>query len=151
LRKLDDISIAREPIGGSFYLEQVTQGQQKEIYVSRRGRPRIVLFGAPISCRENIFVQSANGDITINAPAGQQYVSLVRKVPGRPKVAELRSSFRLDDIIRTLCQEAVVEEDYRARSGLNVSYAAAIQLLKQMCDSGAVAAGFRAGPLPEMD
>jgi hypothetical protein len=151
LRRLDDISITRELIGGNFYLEQIAQAQRKEIYVSRRGRPRIVLFGAPMFCRGNIFVQSASGDVTINAAPGQKYVSLVRKLPNRPKVAELRSSFELADIIRTLCEEPVVEEGYTVRSGLNVSYATAIGLLGQLCDSGAVSAGFRAGALPEID
>lgn len=150
LRKLDDISIAREVIGGNFFLEQIGQGR-KDIYVSMSGRPRIVLFGAPIKCRENIFIQSSDGDITINAPAGQEYVSLVRKVPNRPKVAELRSSFELSDIIRKLCEEPVIKDGYAVRVGLNVSYADAIGLLKQMCDSGAVAAGFHAGPLPEIE
>jgi hypothetical protein len=151
LRKLDDISVTGEPIAGSFRLEQIAGGQEKEIYVSRIGEPRIVLFGAPITCRDNIFVQSDDGDITINAPAGQKYVSLVRKIPGRPKVAELRSSFELSDIIRTLCEEPLVEAGYTVRSGLNVPYSTAIGLLKQMCDSGAVAAQFRAGPLAEID
>jgi len=151
LRKLDDISITREPVGGKFSLEQIAYGQRQEIYVSRSGRPRIVLFGAPISCRENIFVQSATGDITINAGAGQEYVSLVRKVPGQPKVAELRSTYELSDIIRTLCEEPVVEEGYTVRSGLNVSYATAIGLLKQLHDSGAVAGGFHAGGLPQIE
>ncbi|HUT29733.1 MAG TPA: flagellar basal body P-ring protein FlgI [Sedimentisphaerales bacterium] len=151
LRRMDDISITRELIGGNFYLEQIAQAQRREIYASRRGQPRIVLFGAPMSCRDNIFVQSASGDVTINAAAGQQYVSLVRKLPNRPKVVELRSSFELADIIRTLCEEPVVEEGYTVRSGLNVSYDTAIGLLRQLCDSGAVAAGFRAGALPEID
>jgi hypothetical protein len=150
LRKLDDISVSRELVGGNFLLEQIAQGH-KDIYVSRSGQPRIVLFGAPISCRENIFVQSADGDITINAPAGQAYVSLVRKVPNRQRVAELRSSFELSDILRKLCEEPVIQDGYPLRTGLNVSYADAIGLLKQMCDSGAVNADFHAGRLPEIE
>jgi hypothetical protein len=149
LRKLDDVSITQELVGGKFFLEQVAQGH-KDVYVSRSGQPRMVLFGAPINCRANIFVQSADGDITINAPAGQEYVSLMRKLPGRPRVAELRSSFDLSDIIRKLCEEPVIRDGHPLRSGLNVSYADAIGLLKQMCDSGVVEADFHAGPLPEI-
>jgi len=48
LLKLDDVTISQTVIAGNFYLEQVAQANRKEIYVSRSGRPRIVLFDAPI-------------------------------------------------------------------------------------------------------
>jgi hypothetical protein len=151
LRKLDDISITQELIARDFYLEQITQSRHKGIFASRSGLPRIVLFGAPIYCRENIFVQSPDGNITINAPPGQPYVSIIRKHPKRPNVTlQLKSSFELSDIIRTLCEEPLKKEGER-RVGLNVSYAEGIALLMQMSYRGAVEAEFRAGPLPKID
>ena len=150
LRKLDDIAVTRKLIGRNFYLEQVTLMKDKTIYVSRRGQPRIVLFDAPIYCRDNIFVQSADGSITIDAPAGQQYVSILYKHPKRPDVViPLKSSFRLDELIEKLCEEPIVETDRETR-GLNVSYADMIALLKQMSDKGVIDAEFRAGPLPKI-
>ncbi|GAG30229.1 unnamed protein product, partial [marine sediment metagenome] len=86
LRKLDDIAIAQRLIARNFYLEQIAQTKHKGIFVSRSGQPRIVLFGAPIYCRDDIFVQSADGDITINAPPGEKDVSIIRKHPTRPTV-----------------------------------------------------------------
>lgn len=151
LRKLDDIAITRDFIAGSFYLEQIAQAKRKEIFASRSGQPRIVLFGAPIYAQDNIFVQSADGDITINAASGQKHVSLIRKVPNLPGVMELKSSFELSDIIRTLCEEPVLKKGSVLRAGLNVSYADAIALLKQMCEQGAVDAEFHAGPLPRIE
>ena len=152
LRKLDDFAVTQRLIGRNFYLEQITQTGHKGIFVSRSGQPRIVLFGAPIYCRDNVFVQSANGNITINAPAGRKYVSIIRRHPRRPNVPpiQLKSSFELGDIIRTLCEEPPKKEG-KGRGGLNVSYAEAIAILKQMCDKGAVQAEFRAGPLPKID
>jgi len=147
LRKLDDIVVTQRLIARNFYLEQITQAEHKAIFVSRSGQPRIVLFGASISCREDIFVQSPDGSITINAPAGQKYVSIIRKHPRRPSVVvQLKSSFELGDIIRTLCEEPLSEE----HRGLNVSYADMIALLKQMSEKGAVDAQFRSGPLPKI-
>ena len=109
-----------------------------------------MLFGAPLYCRDNIFIQSADGSIIINAPAGQKYVSLIRKHPKRPDVVmRLKSSFELSDIIRTLCDEPI-KKDHQDRPGLGVSYADMIALLKQMCQKGAVEAQFRAGPLPKL-
>ncbi|MHC4423235.1 MAG: flagellar basal body P-ring protein FlgI [Planctomycetota bacterium] len=152
LRKLDDIAITQRVIARSFYLEQITQTEHKGIFVSRSGQPRIVIFGAPIYIRDNIFVQSTDGNITINAPAGQKYVSIIRKHPTRPNVApiKLKSSFELGDIIRTLCEEPL-KRTAQERRGLGVSYAEAIALLKQLSEKGAVQAEFRAGPLPKID
>jgi len=151
LRKLDDISLTQRFIARNFYLEEIARTEYTAIFVSRSGQPRIVLFGAPISCRRNIFVESSDGNITINAPAGQKYVSIIRKHPKRPSViVQLKSSFELSDIIQTLCEEPIkkAEEEHL---GLGVSYADMIALLKQMCDKGAVKAEFRAGPLPKID
>jgi len=153
LRKLDDVAIMQDLIAEKFYLEQIAQTNRKAIFAARSGQPRIVLFGAPMYCRNNIFVQSADGNITINAPAGQKYVLVIRKLPSRPDIPpyQLKSSFRVSDIIRTLCESAVVEKGSKVRPGLNVSYADAIYILKQMCEKGAVEAEFRAGPLPKID
>jgi hypothetical protein len=152
LRKLDDVALKREFIGRSFYLEQVSQTGHRVIFVSRSGQPRIVLFGAPIYCRDNIFVQSSDGGIIINAPTGQKYVTLARKHPKRPGVvAQARSSFELADIIRKLCEEPARSSEETRRGGLGVSYAEMIALLKQLSDKGAVRAQFLAGPLAKID
>ena len=148
LRELDDTAVLQEQIAGNFYLERIAQTNKKTIYVSRTGQPRVVLFGAPISCGGNIFFGSADGDITINAPSGAEYVTIIRKHPKRPDViAQLRSSFEVGDIVRTLCDEPP-KQDESGRGGLGVSYADAVVLLKEMCDKGAVDADFVAGPMP---
>ncbi|MHC4681562.1 MAG: flagellar basal body P-ring protein FlgI [Planctomycetota bacterium] len=150
LRRLDDVTITQEFIGRNFYLERITRTDHKAIFVSRSGQPCIVLFGVPIYCRDNIFVQSPEGDITVNASTGQDYVTLLRKHPKRPGVvAQARSSFKLDDVIKALCEEPPKEGD--SGGGLGVSYADVVVLLKQMFDKGAVDAEFRAGPPPKID
>lgn len=151
LRKLDDVAIMQEFIGRNFYLERVSQTELKTVFVSRSGQPRFVLFGTPIYCKGNIFVQSGSGDVIINAPSGQKYVNIIRKHPKRPSViTQLKSSFELSDIIRTLCEEPI-EEGEKGRGGLGVSYADAAVLLKQMCDKGVVGAEFHAGIMPKID
>jgi hypothetical protein len=151
LRQLDDISITQEFIGRNFYLEQIAQTNHKVIYVSRSGQPKIVLFGAPLRCHANIFVESADKSITINAPSGRDYVTILRKRPKRTGVvARLNTTFDLSDIIRTLCEEPPTEDD-KGRGGLGVSYTEATVLLKRMCDKGAVDAEFHTGDLPKID
>jgi len=150
LRKLDDIAVSQEVIADNFYLEQIVQTPHKSIFVSRSGQPRIVLFGAPIRCSDGVFVRSADGNITIDAPAGQGYVSIIRKHPLRPDVIpQLKSTFELGDIIRTLCEKPLKKGE-QGRGGLGVTYADVIAFLKRMCDKGAVKAEFLAEPLPKI-
>jgi hypothetical protein len=151
LRKLDDIAIEQELIAGNFYLERISQVERRTVYVSRSGTPRIVLFDAPIYCVGNIFIQSEDGNITINAPTGAEYVTILHRHPERPgDVTQFRSSFVLSDIIRTLCSEQAKEGE-RKRGGLGAPYSQAAALLQKMCDKGAVRAEFRTGPLPKID
>ncbi len=148
LRKTDDIAITQSIVGGNFYLDQIVRSK-KGIFVSRSGQPRVVLFGAPLYCRENLFIVSGNGNIIINSSPGSKHVSIMRKL-GRRLPIRLESSFELDDIIRTLCEEPVGKK----HPGLSVSYADMIALLKQMCEKGAIkgikAEDFRAGPPPKI-
>jgi len=151
LVKLEDVTLDSTFIGGSFYLDQIKQTKYQTIYVSRSGLQRIALFGAPIYCRDNILVRSADGDVIIYAPAGQKYVSLFRKHPKRPVlIGPLRSSFSVGDIIQVLCEEPV-EPGRQGFGGLGVSYADMISLLKQMCDRGIVRARFQPGAVPKFD
>lgn len=150
LRKIDDVSITREAIDRSFYLEQIVRSEQKVVFAFRSGQPRIVLFGAPIYCNRGIFVKSPDGQITIDAPADSWKVTIIRTHPTRPSViARMESSFDLSDIIRKLCMEPEVKGD-KSRGGLGVSYADMIALLQQMCDKGAINAEFRVGPMPKI-
>jgi hypothetical protein len=151
LLQLDDIAVTRRPIARSFYLDQIAQTPFKAIYVSRSGEPRIVLFGVPILCSDNIFIQSADNEITIDSRPGQNYVSVMRKHPTRPTViGPLRSSLELGDIIETVCEEPVKRNE-KGRIGLGVSYAEMIALLRQMCEKRAVETKFEAGPLPKIE
>jgi hypothetical protein len=151
LRSLDDVAITREFIGANFYLEQVPQSGYKGIYVFRSGQPRIVLFGAPIYCRDGFVIQSADGNIAVTSQRGEKYVSVIRKHPARPvAIGPLKSSFKVGDIVQVLCEEPL-EKGEEGRRGLGVSYADVIALLQQMCDKGIVRAEFRAGPLPKFD
>lgn len=151
LRKMDDISITDEPIGRSFYLEQITLARQKLIFVARSGIPRIAVFGGPLFCNDNLFIQSDDGALTINAPAGQEYVTVIRKIPNRPDIPpiSLKCSYELGDIIRTLGAEPT-RRTPTDQVGLAVAYSDIIALLNKMVQKGAVDCRFRAGPMPQI-
>jgi hypothetical protein len=149
LRRLDDISVSRMLIARDFFVDSVVCAGQKTIFVSRTGTPRIVLFGAPIYCEQNIFIESPDREIIINSAPGEDLVSVIRKDPARPKlIGPLKSSFKLADVIRTMGEAIPVEGKPSLYPGLGISYSDVIAILKLMCNNNAVKAEFRAGPMP---
>jgi hypothetical protein len=146
---LSDVSISRKLIASSFYLDQISGGGKPAIFVSRAGQPRVALFGSPIYCQSDIFIETPDGSITINAPADQEVVTVIRKHPRHPDtIVRLKCSLDLADIIQTLCEEPQARPG-QGGPGLGVPYSTLVMLLKQMVDSGVVSAGFHAGPLPK--
>ena len=151
LRNLGDISVSQTPVAGDFLVDKVVCGGEKVIYVSRSGQGRIVLFGSPIYCKDNIFIESADNNIVVNSGSGDKFVSVMRRHPKSPRLfGPLRSSFKLSDIIFTLGQLLPGEDKVLIRPGLGVAYSDILALLKQMAENGAVDAEFRAGPMPEL-
>lgn len=151
LRQMEAPVVTGEFVGRSFLLEQVVSTDRRAIFVSRRGDPRIVLFGAPLTCRDNMFVESPGGTVVVDSRMGQDYVSVIRKHPMRPGViGPVKSRMGVADLIRILGTEPATTAEGQLR-GLGVSYAETIALLEQLSAKGAVDAEFWAGPLPKID
>jgi len=147
LAEFDDASIVRTAIAQDFYIDQVIQLASKTVYVSRKDEPRIVLFGAPIDCEKDIFIESDDGQIIINALPDEKRISIMRKNPVTGELmGPLKTSYRLADVIKTLGDEPA-PEDEKQRPGLGAPYSQIVELLKKMCEKGAVKAEFIPGPL----
>ncbi len=149
LVRLRNASVSRKLIASSFYLDQVTQTGKPAILVSRRNQPCVALLGSPIYCRSDVFIETPDGTITINVPAGEKYAKIIRKHPRRPDtIIQLKSTLDLADIIETLCREPLTPTA-QGGPGLGVPYSTLAGLLNKMVDAGAVQAEFYAGPLPK--
>ena len=59
---------------------------------------------------------------------------------------ELKSSYRLKDIILTLCQNPLDKK----HPGLNVPYADMIAILDELVKKDGIDAQFKAGPMPKI-
>ena len=150
LRNMEDAAVSRELVGRSFHLEHVVQTDRKAIFVSRSGQPRVVIFGAPLTCRDNIFAEAANETVTVNSRAGQDHVSLTRKNPtGLGVLGPVRTSFSVSEIVRALGAERS-RADAGDVSGLGAPYTDVVAVLEQLAAKGAVSAEFWAGPLPKI-
>ena len=152
LRKLDDIAISQEMIGGRFLLEQLAQTPYKGVFVARSGRPRVVLFGEPLYCERDLFVQSDDGEVTLNAIPGENGVTVIRKHPDRPNIApiQIRTSYRLSDVIRVMCESPMANREAGIRPGLGISYSYATEILEKLCRADGVKAEFRAGKMAQV-
>ncbi len=150
LCEVEDPAVKREVVGRSFELEQVIQTDRRAIYVSRSGDPRVVLFGAPLECTNNIFVESPDQSIVVNARPEEVAVSLTRKHPTRSGImGPIQSDFDIASLVRALGTEATATSKGQLR-GLGASYEQVIAILEQMSAKGVTDAEFWAGPLPEI-
>jgi hypothetical protein len=150
LRRMEDVAIQQTFVGRSFYLEEVVQTDRKAIFVSRSGDPRVVLFGSPLICRDNLFIESPDGQVVIDSRTGQDYASLTRRVSGRQGViGPVRSGLALSQIVRALGAERP-RAGGDGSEGLGVPYSDVTAVLEQLSAKEGVAAEFWAGPLPKI-
>ncbi len=149
LVRLNDTAVSKTLIAKSFFLDQITGGGKSAVFVSRQNQPRVALFGAPIYCKSDLFIETTDGTITINSQAGEKSAAIIRRHPKRPDIIiSLKSSLDLADIIQTLCSEPVAETGHGG-PGLGISYSALVGLLSHMAEAGAFDAEFHAGPTPK--
>lgn len=152
LVRLNSHVISRRRVSnGNFSVDSVICSGPKVIYVYRQGKPRIVLFGSPFRCEKNIFIQSEKSGVTINSLPGDKRISVSRKHPNRPRViGPLLSSNDLSVLIQTLGEMPDIKSSNAVRPGLAVPYAEILDILKTMCQQGAISAQFIAGPEAEL-
>ena len=150
LREFDNIVISRTIIAKDFYIEEVYQTTKNVIFASRNSTPRIVLFGSPIYCQKDVFIESDDGRIIINAREDDKYMSVMRKdLDTGDLIGPLKCRYEVGDLVRTLGAPLVVaEEQKKQRPGLEIPYSDIIVLLKKMCQKGAIEADLITSNLP---
>ncbi|PKL44975.1 MAG: hypothetical protein CVV39_08130 [Planctomycetes bacterium HGW-Planctomycetes-1] len=149
LQKYDDTSIIRTLAAKDFYIDQLIAAGPKTIYAARTRQAGIVLFGAPIKCQPDIYVESDDGQIIINALPEEDRISIMRKHPiTKTLMGPLKCSMMLADVIRILGETPTTEDKEKRQLGLGASYSDIVALLKKMADKGAVDADFVASQLP---
>jgi len=148
LRRVGDSRIEQEFVGRTFYLEHVTGVDRKAIFVARSGAPRVVIFGGPLTCRDNLFVESVDGRVVANSRAGQAEAFVMCKDSATSgMIGPIETTLDLSDMIRALGAE---RRGGDKPAGLGVPYADVAAFLEQVCAKEAVPAEFWPGPLPKI-
>ncbi len=126
----------------SFALDIVDSGGEPMIYVKRTHSRRVVLFGLGMRCTPPLFYSHASGDLTLNADEQDDVMTIFHR-SARLKLMEnpTHTSFDLAELITLLGEEP---PKYRGdpKGGLAVDYGSVVQLLQQLCESGAIDARF---------
>jgi len=135
-------------VAGNFFVDNVLCGGPKVVYAYRQDRPCIVIFGAPVRCSNNIFLQSDNGEVTLNARPGDKYISVSRKHPNRPRVfGPIAGGFELTQLTRALGESPEPVQGTVAPPGLALSYSQIVELFEKMCKNGVIGAQYKPGPV----
>ena len=150
LRSINDATILSQTVAGDFVLDGVISKGPRRIIAYRSGVPRIVIFGAPMYCSRNMFIQSSDGNIMVNSRLTDEFVTMSRKHPRHATlIGPVRSSHKVSEVIRALGEAAVVSKNSRKRPGLGASYSEIIAVVETMCKTGAIEADFIAGAMAE--
>lgn len=152
LSRLKAMSISQktvETVQGTLSLERIVQNGQKIIWASRSGQPKIVLFGSPIYCEKDLFVQSDDGSIVVSYSNEDGFINLVRQHPKAKNIIKAKTSTEAGLVIRTLAQAPAKTQQYR-RQGMGLSYGQLLDFIEKMYNTGAIKAQFVLGDEPSL-
>ncbi len=150
LERIQSPSISRNLVADSFVVDRVFCAGRPLIYVFRSEEPKIVLFGSPIHCSPDIFLQSDETGVLLNANPADKMIAVSRRHPARPRlIGPIYSNRELSALIRTLGESADTSSNPKKQPGLAVPYQDILLLLKQLTENKMVNADFLAGPMTQ--
>jgi hypothetical protein len=149
LVNLNSILVKRIPVGEDYFIDMVSCLGPKVIYAYRKDNSRIAIFGAPLYAQKNIFVDMEQ--ILINCQPEDKFISLSRRHPTRAKlIGPLKSSYAVEDIIRTLGHSPETDAKKYPWPGLGISYSEILTILEKMCRENMIPASFVYGPVTDV-
>jgi len=99
LRKTQESRVETYKMSAGFNLEMVETTGEKFICVWANEQPRIILFGKDLSCRQNVFYESPDKSIVINAGGDDKYLTISHRLPGRDNYISNKSPLSVKELI----------------------------------------------------
>lgn len=128
---------SRTVVAESFFVDRLLCDGPKVIYVYRKDRPGIVIFGSPIRAKQDIFYKSSDELVLINSQVGDKYIRLSRQHPARPRlVGPILSGYELTQIIRALAETPEPKEGTTTLPGLGLAYEQVVAIIGDLCRQG---------------
>ena len=171
LRKIGrNAAVMTIPVG-EFYLDIVNSKRQDVIYATQSENSRIVLFGGDLAVMRPIYFSALQDLLTVNAAAGDKYVTMFRKVGTSGRISPaFKVAPTVKSLIRAMGDQAqdgqgalmVPDLDFqgkpkrdsegkivykRARiKGLGLSYGQVVAILHRLCKQGSLVSGETSRP-----
>ena len=142
LRKTANLNIQTIPVSPDFKLDVVESPGENIILIRATADPRIVIFGKDVRCRSNVFFESKDRELTINAGVEDNRLSLTRRLPMNQEYMSQKCQFGVADLVRALALpwQSILDEKPRAQ-GLNFSEI--VGILHQLCEEEVIPARFK--------
>lgn len=123
-----------------FILDEVKSSGENLIIAWAGKKPRIVLFGDDLACHENIFFESKDKIITLNASDDSDRLSIARVSPDMRNHVRFQSKFSVKDMIKTLAWPLRANHK---NVGAGLTFSQLVDCLGQMCDKDVIPARFK--------
>lgn len=132
LRKMDDGFITSVKLPGGFVVDHVRSKGEQQLCVWLYNEPRIVLFGPDIQCPQNLFFESSDQKITVNAKPDDNTMTIFRHFDKQGQFIRLSSSYDVAEFINVLAQP-LRHQDSKKPRGAGLSFSEIVGLLYEMC------------------
>lgn len=140
LRKAKDPRIRSVTLPGKFKVETVETDGENLIYVWAVGEGRIVLFGKNITCKDDLFIESADKSFTVNSREGDEQLTITKRLPGEYQFVTAKSSLKLEDVIATMARPIKVGDE---KTGAGMTFSQIVGAIYQLCEDEVIPAGFK--------
>ena len=144
----DRQTVTRIDVSGQFKLDLVDSHRGYVIYATQTQEPKIVLFGKNVAVAKPIFLVTPDDMVTINAGAGDEKLSVFRKIPRSGQYSDV---LRIDFLVRSLVLALGEKPEMDARGnfkGLGLTYGETVSILYNMCKRRDIPAKFVLQELP---
>ena len=127
IRRVGSEKIRAQRLPGGLRLESVQSCQKNLLAVTSTLESRIVIMGPTLRCNENIFYETQDGTVMINAQPGDSQIQITRRMPSSRGYISAKCGFLLSDLVYTLAMPIDSQDDqYRPGCGLTFSQIAGI-------------------------
>ena len=143
-----DSIISSTSTTAGFKIDQVKTTGEKFIAAWAVDEPRIVIFGDELQCQPNLFYESRDDSITLDAQNNATEISITRRLPGQERFISLESPFDLKSLTLTLTEPLRNPENNKV-FGPGLSYSQIVGVFYDLCENKSIPAQFKLHRTPE--
>jgi len=139
LRKIKNHRITAKPIT-DFRIETVASTGDSLICALTDGEPRIVIFGKNLHCRRNVFYETPDKKVTINAGPNDYNFTIAKLQPDGHSFVSTKSTLAIESLIEALANP--VDSD-KNKTGIALTFSQIVRILQDLCRNDIINADFQ--------